>query len=192
MSLLWKNLSYEEKGKFNDRALNINDKIIFNNKEIQCNPKKLKSENNKKKIYSSEEETSSDDESNSLKSCEISTRSKIKQIGIIYKKERKTCPNLISLSAEICSSWGFFSKITSFKKLIDEANETFDVNFTINPLGGRKKEFFVYLENKKLNEKRLIFSNKESNKEKGTIVNNCMDEFIIKQIIENLQKEYKN
>ena len=44
LSLLWKNLSYEEKGKFNDRALNINDKIIFNNKEIQCNPKKLKSE----------------------------------------------------------------------------------------------------------------------------------------------------
>lgn len=156
-----------------------------NNSSINNKNNKNKNKKNKNKISTSE----ALEKDEKLISDKI-TNSKILQDGMLYKKDRSSeATKTIKICAEICASWGFASKLGAFTRLAEELNKDFDINFTVKPMSGSKKEFYVYYGTDNDQKLSLVFSNRASNKETGTIVDKNLGDSIIKKICEIVKSD---
>lgn len=75
----------------------------------------------------------------------------------------------ITIVASLCYRWGYSSKLQGVKDtLVPKLNEKYNVKFVEDPIKPGRGEYFVFLQ--KDGDRKIIFSNDESNKEDFTVI----------------------
>ena len=110
-----------------------------------------------------------------------------KEIGV--NKATNSNGEKISLLVEICSSWGYGSKVGNVKStLIKELNnQGYDVEYNFEPQNGANGEYYIYAI--KNGNKECVFSNSKKIGDGNTVIGSKINDKNLMDIVQNCLRQ---